>query len=287
VIWRSRGLYRNDGADVAFGPHLFAFAAYRRGVFVTDLEGPERLVMRGRGLYPYDFTRRGELLVTAGGRVNVFARSGAILRRYRFRRRNGVAFDGRTETLFFVGLDGALRAAEGARPRILRRAAGVDGTMSFARPGLLIFNGERDLSIRRLDGTLVASARWTRSRLGVFDSGISVSPDGRSFAFRLSNAHPGARSSRAIVYVLRRGQSQAHPIYRHRLGPSGCAVGADMSWHGRFLLYSSADGRRALLDTVSGRVLDLGSLADALPRLSPGERADIFWASDFQAHPSS
>src|SRR5438477_12186019 len=40
AIWRSRGLYRNDGADVAFGPREFAFAAYRRGIFMTGLNGP-------------------------------------------------------------------------------------------------------------------------------------------------------------------------------------------------------------------------------------------------------
>src|SRR5207248_4193123 len=37
VVWRSRGLYPNDGGSIAFGPGRFAFASYRRGVFMTDL----------------------------------------------------------------------------------------------------------------------------------------------------------------------------------------------------------------------------------------------------------
>ncbi len=284
VIWRSRGLYRNDGADIAFGPHEFAFSAYRRGIFVTDLNGPERLVIRGRGLYPYDFTRRGELLVTTNvGGISVIGRDGTVLRHYRFRQRNGLAFDDRTETLYFIGPDGGLRAAQGSRSRIVRRLESAEGMMTFARPGLLALIGERSVAVRRLDGSLVASARWPRSRTNLFDSGLSVSPDGREFSFRLSDAHPGARSGTAVVYLLRAGESRAHVIYRHRLGPSGCAVGAGMSWHGRFLLYSSADGQRAIIDSESGRRLDLTSLASTLPRYAPAERARAYWASDLHA----
>jgi len=153
--------------------------------------------------------------------------------------------------------------------------------MTFSSPGVLVFVGPRSLAVTDLDGRIVARASWPRTPLPVFDSGTSVSPDGRSFAFRLSNAHPGAKSGTAVVYVLRHGQSQAHAVYRHRLGPSGCAVGANMTWHGRSLLYSSADGQRAIIDTGSGRVLDLGKLARALPALSSGEQANPYWRSDF------
>ena len=46
LVWRSHDLYPNDGSSIAFGPHSFAFASYRRGVFLTNLDGPERLVLR-------------------------------------------------------------------------------------------------------------------------------------------------------------------------------------------------------------------------------------------------
>lgn len=254
------------------------------GRFILLRHGQERLVIRGRGLYPYDFTRRGELLVTTNvGGISVIGRDGTVLRHYRFRQRNGLAFDDRTETLYFIGPDGGLRAAQGSRSRIVRRLESAEGMMTFARPGLLALIGERSVAVRRLDGSLVASARWPRSRTNLFDSGLSVSPDGREFSFRLSDAHPGARSGTAVVYLLRAGELRAHVIYRHRLGPSGCAVGAGMSWHGRFLLYSSADGQRAIIDSESGRRLNLTSLASPLPRYAPAERARAYWASDLHA----
>ena len=59
LVWRSQSLYPNDGGSVAFGPGEFAFASYRRGVFLTDLTSGERLVVRGRGLFPYEFTSGG------------------------------------------------------------------------------------------------------------------------------------------------------------------------------------------------------------------------------------
>src|SRR5205823_1160771 len=79
LAWRSHGVYPNDGGDIAFGPHAFAFASYRRGVFLTDLDGPERLVVRGRGLYPYDFDNAGQLIVGAGRTIALLSRSGATL----------------------------------------------------------------------------------------------------------------------------------------------------------------------------------------------------------------
>jgi hypothetical protein len=282
VIWRSRGLYRNDGGAIAFGPNEFAFVTYRRGVFLTDLKGPERLVMRGRGLFPYAFTRASELLVTTNvGRISVIARDGSVLRRYRFRQRNGVAFDDRTETLYFIGIDGVLSAAQGPRLRSVRALSGVDGMMSFARPGLLIFSGQRQVAVRRLDGSLVASARW-RSRLDVFDSGLSVSTGGDEFSFRLSDAHPGARSGTAVLYVLHAGESRARTIYRHRLGPAGCGVGASMFWHGRFLLYSTLAGQRRIFDSSRHEAaIRLDPLVRALPHRRFGERGEVYWASDF------
>jgi hypothetical protein len=281
VLWRSHGLYYRTGDTIAFGPHLFAFNSYYRGVFLTDLRGPERLVLRGRGLNPYDFTRRGELLVTALGRVVVVARDGTVLRRYRFRRRNGFTFDPRTETVYFVSPVGTLEAAEGTQLRPVRRLRGIDGWITFARPGLLVFTGRRSVAITRLDGSLVARARWPRSALDTLDSGVSVSPDGRRFAFRLSNARPGAKRGAAAVYVLHSGRSRAHVIYRHRLGASGCAVGASMEWHGSFLLYESADGQRAILDAKSGKRTDLARFARALPGRRATDEYDVFWASDF------
>lgn len=281
VVWRSHHLYPNDSASVAFGPQRFAFAAYRQGVFLTDLRGPERLVAAGRGLYPFDFTREGQLLVTGGGAVTVVAPDGGMVGRFRYRQRNGLAFDVRTDTLFFVTPTGTLAAAHAARLSLVRRLRGIDGWISFAQPDLLVFSAARGVTVTRRDGTLVARARWPGS-LGGSDSGLSVSADGRSFAFRVSDARAGARSARATVYVLRAGERRARVLYRHRLGPTGCGVGVNLRWLGRFLLYSSTNGQPTILDSGGGSARSLGRVAALLPRRAPGERASAAWASEFR-----
>ena len=154
--------------------------------------------------------------------------------------------------------------------------------MTFSPPGLLVFSGGHDLVVARRDGRPVARARWSPSPRVASDSGVAVSGDGRRFAFRLSSARPGSRAGRATVYVLRAGETQARAIYRDRLGPSGCAVGANLSWSGRFLLYDSYDGALAVLDSRGGRARDLGRLAQALPRRLRVERASAAWAANYR-----
>src|SRR5439155_6038364 len=225
-------------------PHAFAFASYRHGVYLTDLHGTERLVARGRGLYPYSFTSSGDLIVTGTHTILLISRSGAILRRFHYRPGNGYGFDGQTNTLYYVTPEGRLAAAQGTHIELERSLAHVDGTLSLAQPRLLVFSGAHSITAVRRDGIVIAAARWRSPHLNS-DGGVAVSPDGNAFAFRLSDAHPGAHSSTATVYLLRAGATRAQPIYRHRLGPSGCAVGAGFSWHGPRLLYSSSDGTLA------------------------------------------
>ena len=281
VIWRSSRDYYNTGGDNAFGPHLFAFDDYYHGIFLTDLRRPERMVMRGRGLTPIGFTPGGDLLISMRGySIAVVAPTGRLLRRFSYSGRNSFTWDEHTDTLYFVRPDGMLAAAHGAEVRLIRRLAGIGGGIWFTPPGLLVFNGRRSVAITNLNGKLIARDRWPRSPMDNFDSGLSVSPDGRTFAFRLSSAHPGARHGEAVVYVLHVGQSRARAIYRHRLGPSGCAVGASMEWHGRYLLYSSADGQRAVLDTKTGRRIRLMQLLNRIPQRGRSQVYDVFWRSN-------
>lgn len=279
LVWRSSGLYRNDGGDLAFGPRAFAFASYRRGVFLTDLDGPERLVVRGRGRYPYGFFASGRLIVTGGRAIAVVSPRGRIERRYPYSRRAGYTFDDDRNTLYFVTPRGRLATLRESRLRVGRRL-GIDGMISFAPPGRLLFYGSRSLTLTGRDGRLVARARWPRDRLDVFDSGASVSPDGRRVAFRLSDARPGATNGNAVLFLLSVGETSAKPVYRHRLGRLGCGAGATMRWHGRHLLYSSADGQLAVVDAANGRRSDLSRVARSLPR-RPGEQPAVSWGSVF------
>jgi hypothetical protein len=282
VVWRSTGLYPGDGGGVAFGPHSFAFASYRRGVFLTDLHGAEQLVARGRGLYPYGFTSRGDLIVTRAHTITLVSPTGTIMRRFRYRPQNGYGFDEQTDTLYYVTPTGRLATVQGTRVLLERSLLHVDGMLSVARPNLLVFSCPTSITTTSRDGAVIAKADWSSSQLNS-DAGVSVSADGRSFAFRLSDARPGARSSTATVYLLRARASQAQAVYRHHLGPSGCAVGAGLSWHGQNLLYSSTDGTLAILNTRTHATISLNSLAKALPRRSDAERASAEWRSNLHS----
>jgi WD40 repeat protein len=282
VVWRSTGLYPGDGGGVDFGPHSFAFASYRRGVFLTDLHGAERLVARGRGLYPYSFTSSGDLIVAGARSITLVSPTGTFLRRFHYRPRNGYGFDEQTDTLYYVTPTGRLAAAHGTHVELKRTLARIDGMLGVARPHLLVFSGAHSITATSRDGTVIAKAQWRSSHLNS-DAGVAVSSDGRSFAFRLSDARPGSRSSTATVYLLRAGASLAQAIYRQHLGPSGCAVGAGFSWHGSSLLYSSSDGTLAILDSGTHAATDLASLAKTLPHRSTAERALAAWRSDFRS----
>lgn len=279
LLWRSSGLYRNDGGSIAFGPRSFAFASYRRGILMTDLKSPEQLVVRGRGASPVDFTRSGRLIVSRQATISVVSPEGIVERRYRFRRSTGFAFDAANETLLFVTPGGRLASAAGTSLRLGRNIGRLAGTLGLAKPDRLIFGAAAGFTVTRRDGTFVADGRWRRGLNQ--DSGVSVSPDGLSFAYRLLNVYPGARSGEATFYVLRAGQRQAHAVYRHRLGPTGCALGGNLRWHGTALLYDSVDSEIVLIDRRNGP-RSLKWFARELPHRLPGERTYAAWASDYR-----
>lgn len=70
------------------------------------------------------------------------------------------------------------------------------------------------------------------------------------------------------VYLLRPGARAAVPVHRERLRFNVCGHGAQLSWQGRWLLYSTGEGNTALIDSVSGRSIELTSLVRHLPGFS-------------------
>ena len=282
LVWRSRGVYPRDGGDVGFGPGTFAFASYHRGIFVTDLAGPERLVLRGRGLYPYDFFADGRLIVVGGPAISVLSPAGRVEGRYpysRTRSASGLAFDGARDTLYFVTRGQRLATLHGTRLRVGRRLP-FGGSIGLAGRARLLFSGLRSLTLTARDGRVIARARWPRRGLHNLDSGATVSADGGTVAFRLSDARPGARKGHAVLYLLSAGRHGARAVYRHRLGPIGCGTGAGMAWHAAHLLYSSADGEVAIV-AADGRRRDLTRFAKRLPRRNRTERAVVAWRADY------
>jgi len=279
VVWKSTGLYRNDAGSVAFGPGAFAFSAYRRGIFATNLRSPERMIVRGFGHYPLAFLRDGSLLVVEGGvgAIRLVAGDRSILRRYRYRRQNGYQLDERTGSLFFVTPGRILVRADGTAVGVLRALGDLDGWVGLAGRQLTLSDDE-SLAVLRRDGSLFSRWSWRLPRGSRLDLSPVASDDGRRGAFRTV---PSRGHGSVVLYVLREGQKRATAVYRHRGVQVGCGVGASFDWHDDFLLYSATDGPTTLVDVRTGHVRSLAKLTARLPTRFSGERALASWASDF------
>jgi hypothetical protein len=279
VIWRSAGLYFNEAGSVTFGPNAFAFDSYgRRGVFLTDLRSPERLVLRGRGVFPIGFTSDGELLAAGPRMISVVSRDGTVLRRLPFRRSTSYAFDEGTETLYFVTPGGVLSAAHGAQVRRIGKVRVRGWIGLLGRRLLTLTQPGRVTVLRRDDGTVVATTRWHAADL---DAGVAVSDDGQSFSFRLTK--PSGMTS---VYVLRAGEHRARRVYRHRFRQVGCGYAVDFAWHGSSFLYRSVDGRgvaETAILAANGSVTRLTPLLRALPRQVRTTPGNAHWEADFRS----
>jgi hypothetical protein len=279
VVWRSRGLYRNDAGNWAFGEHSFAFVSWgRRAVFHTDLEGPERVVLRGRNWNPIGFSRTGQLLVQGRRTITVVAADGTVLRTVRYRRSSSYFFDEATKVLYFVTPDGMLSTAEGSRVRGTGRTR-ERGWISLLGQHLITLTSQSRLAIlRRSDASLVVSAS-VRGAKQELDGTVAVSNDGRLFAFSARRS-PGSAS----VYLLRAGQHRARRVFSHRYRLAGC--GADnvgLEAHQSSFLYFSDDGSgvpESAVIAADGLITKLTPTLRALPRKVSTEMG-AYWEAGF------
>lgn len=281
LVWRSRRAYPGYGGELAFGPHELAFADEYRGVFLTDLRTPERLVLRGRGLLPYDFTRSGDLIVVDRGSVVVISRAGRLVGRYRTRAPGALDFDWRADTLYFVTPAGRLVALRDRRVRLGARVRGLATIRVLAR-GVVAAIGTRSFAVFRDGRRRIAVAGWD-PRVNALVAGPEQSPDGGSFVYELARA--GRTWGSAALLVVRRGDRRGRLLLRGWRSPTRCFEGAcagGFDWSGRFFLYRPGDGHLGIVDSVSGRLIDLTRFDLSLPHLGPrAERATVAWKSDF------
>jgi hypothetical protein len=281
TVWRSAGVYRNDITSVAFGPRLFAFSSYPRGVYITDLRSPERLVVRGRGAYTYEFTGSGMLLVLRGRTIVVVSSDGTQVRRSSFSRQRGVAFDPESDTLYFVTPGNELVTLRDARIRRVADVSDIDGSLTLTDPDLLVWGAAHGITVTTRAGEVVASARW-QPKLGSADLGVRSSRDGKLFSFRVSTASPGRRNVGARLFVLRRGSHVAQELYRHTYAQVGCGVAGGLSWHRHDLLYDSGQGKAVIFEPDGGsRPVSLAGVARGLPKLGSNDIARAAWVTDF------
>jgi hypothetical protein len=281
VVWRSASSYRSTVTSVAFGPNLFAFSVYRRGVYLTDLHTPERLVVRGRDVYPLDFTRSGRLIVLGRRTIALISRRGRVARSLAYVPSRGVALDPRADVLYFVSPGDVLDTLHGTHVRPAASVAAIDGSFSLADPGLLIWGTKHTLTVTTRDAEVVASATWP-AELGSADLGVRPSADGALFAFRVSSASPGRRNAGSHVLLLRRGEHAARELFSHRYAQVGCGLLGNMSWHDHSLLYDSGLGQPLIFDVDHDtHSLALAGLALRLPHQGKHDVPTATWLSDF------
>ena len=254
------------------GRVAFSFAAPPAGwkrptLYLARSGGAERAVARGET--PIGWTSDG-LLVTWGraGSLRVRDGGGRLVRTlagsvYTF------VFDPGSHALFFLS-NGRLERFDGRRLLSLLRltAVGLSAPLTIQPAGAFVaLRGRRRLVVVRRDGVVIASTLLPRAKLRTDSVSSEVAADAAgNVAFTATRGNTAYGSTGPeTVYLLRRGASDAQPLYRKRIAFAVCERQASLAWRGRWVLYSASEGYAAIVDTSSRRAVDLSSTISRLP----------------------
>jgi hypothetical protein len=287
TLWHSRGRFARyaDMGVVASSRAAIAYSIFhgrRQSLFVALLCQPERLVAIGET--PLGFTSEGGLVTER--RATLLLRGGPGWQARRVvSGASDVVFDHAMRSVFFVAQD-QLERFDGVR---VRRLATLGSLHVGPRPqieplGRLVgLHSARRLVVLRLDGSVFASTPLPRPLMRVdrVSSALVADAEAGAVAFTATRGNTaGGSVGDELVYLLRSRATAARVIYRERLRFAVCERAADVSWHGRWLLYSSSEGRVALLDTVRPeQSIDLSATVARLSGMGGDEgRFDARWA---------
>lgn len=239
--------------------------------------GAERAVARGET--PIGWTAGGSL-VTWGraGSLRVRDSDGRLLRTlagsvYTF------VFDPSRHTLFFLA-NGRLERFDGRGLRSLLRltAVGLSAPLTIQPAGAFVaLRGRRRLVVIGRDGVVISSTALPHLKLNTDRVSSEVAADtigNVAFTATRGNTAYGSKGIET-VYLLRRGASDAQPLYGKRIAFAVCERQASLAWRGRWLLYSASEGYAAVVDTSRRRAVDFSSTISRLP----GTDAQNFQAS--------
>jgi hypothetical protein len=218
------------------------------------------------GVYTFRYQGRQLLLRSdTGALVKVIAR-GALGSDY-------YVANGR---LYFISR-GALMSAHGAR---VERLASLSRLGLSAAPwlqplgGLVELQDDRRLVVVRADGSVFAWTPLPRTdgRRENISSSLAIAPDGSAAAFTAASGQTDnpntTRRARGIetVYLLPVSAQTAIPVLHERVEFAPCERGANVEWHGTWLLYSATEGNLAVVNaTGNHRAIELTSQASSLP----------------------
>lgn len=280
TLWRSQRRFGHgyDIGAIAVSRQgvAFSYGARRQRLFVAAARGPERLVARGE--YPLGWTSNG--LYTRsdrGGRILLRGSGGTVLAR-------GVrtyAYDSFSHSLYFVSGSWLMLDHGGSE-----RALADLGKLALALRDLQILPLRRlvgledshRLVVLHQDGSAFASTllpRGPRRADGVSAQPVAA-PDASAVAFAATNGNTayGSRGSET-VYLLRAGATAAQPIHSERVQFAICERGADLAWHGAWLLYDASEGNTALIDTRSGHAIELTRLVHRIAHPYASNEGDL------------
>jgi hypothetical protein len=280
TLWRSHARFRReyeiDTLAVGRGSLAFSYGWHSPHLFVARFGGREHRVSGGE--YPLGWTRDG-FYTHPDHRAAILLRApDGTLRATVAHQVLGSAYDQRTRSIWFVAR-GELFRADGRHVRpavgLARLGLSAGRSLELTSLGRLLALQQRYRLVVLRSGSVFASTLLPRQPGGQpwLTGEPTAAWDGTRVAFaamrsRTPNSSHFMQRGVETVYLLRPGAHAATAIHRERLRFNVCGHGVDLSWHGRWLLYSTGEGSTALIDTAGGSSIDLTSLARALSGFS-------------------
>jgi hypothetical protein len=293
-VWRSPGLYSgphfDDVGPIVFGRRRLAFDYSRRvgevrRLYIAGYRSSKRLL--GRGERPLQFLGSGELLTLreGGGALLLRAPRGRI-ERVVARHVADAQVDRRNGSLV-VRTRLRVSVFDGGRLRQLvdLHRLGFKGLPVIEPLGRAIaIHDLRRLLIVDHRGHTLASSRLPRRREpadGV-SSSVATNATGTAYAFTaIHGVTAHGLDPREAIYVLHPGERQARTIFDERVSLKGCGRTANLSWNGRWLLYSTTEGHAAVVDSSLGeKTIHLDEVVAQLTRMRTNGEFAISWARE-------
>lgn len=280
-LWRSSGrfpvAYRVGAVTVGPGAVAFSYGDREIELYLAALGGRERPVARGE--YPLGWTQDGLYTRSVRGGELRLRTSAGTLRETLARDVFTYAYDSASGSLYFVAHGSLIRADGTAQARIasLARLGLAAGRMLQLQPlgRLVALRDNRWLVVLRSDGAVFASTRLPHesTRQDRISSQVSAAPAARAVAFTATRGNTANGSSGSeTVYLLRPGWRSARPIHRERVHFAICERGAELAWHGSWLLYTASEGNTAVIDSRRpAHAIELTHVVRNLPGVSGDE----------------
>lgn len=288
-LWRSTGALGSPYGlgDVIVGSGKLAFS-YAGRLYLASLRGVERPVTRGE--YPLGWTAGGLFTYRQrGGLIRLRSLTGRLLATVARRPQEftPASSGGR---LYFLAHRCVMVVRGDQVSRVARLSSlglGTAPNVSLQLLGRLVeLQDARHLVLLHLDGTKFAGTNLARrhGHLGTESSSPIENHSGSAVAFTVAFGQTASADARhrahgqELVYLLRSGARSARLVHTERIRFFAvCERGADLQWHGSWILYTATEGNAAAIDTaVPHRSVELGR---AIRRLLGGSRSfSTSWA---------